>query len=616
MGEMQREWNFYGRVAETAHLRAAFLAPEFDLIAMRGRHLVGKTWLIGEVMDGLPAGIPAVRHGLLSCHSPEAARQELLHDLRPRYDHASRSHRDRIPKDVLEAASTLASLPEILEHLLRAGINVAVDNAERLQDDGSPGLVGQIGDMARRLRREEAAMAGATVPSLRRRGALVLSQAIGRDPGPETVLDALGPGAVGRSMLLGPWSAADLVAVARDRGWLGHPRRLALLRTVIGGRPLDWEMFAQGGRVFSGGRPKKEVHDFAAFRSDRCWRLGLALYLFKNAAEFRDHNTDIAGCIEYGLEIGRIVGFLAKNEEAGPDTAAVRAAFPNVGPEVLDRRLAFMSAELGLIGEVPGPPRESLPRTGSGGDAGRVWRICDRPLRFWYDALRDAIEDYRWGALGGLFAAEALAGRMESMEEAALAQFLRECGPAWPADARMPGTGPAGPGRDGLPGARANPGPGEPGPVERRAFAFEMTAPGVLEGLLVPYGVPMCIGGAFDEVFEPGSLLADGLLVHVRHEWGAPLARSGQGLELEDGPGGLRATVTLPDTGAGRRVRARVEAGELTAFSAAFQALEEDWPAADRRIVRSARLVGLALVDRPEHETPLAGGSRGREGVC
>ena len=99
-------------------------------------------------------------------------------------------------------------------------------------------------------------------------------------------------------------------------------------------------------------------------------------------------------------------------------------------------------------------------------------------------------------------------------------------------------------------------------------------------------------------------------------DWESPLARSGQGFELEEGPGGLRAVLNLPDTIDGRRVRARVEAGELTAFSTAFQALEEDWPVADRRIVRSARLVGLALVERPEHETPLVDRVRGREGAC
>ena len=84
------------------------------------------------------------------------------------------------------------------------------------------------------------------------------------------------------------------------------------------------------------------------------------------------------------------------------------------------------------------------------------------------------------------------------------------------------------------------------------------------------------------------------------HRWtDRPLARPGQGLELHDGPDAMRATVTLPDTIDGRRVQARVEAGELTAFSAAFQALEEEWPGPDRRIVRRALLVGLSLAGRP-----------------
>ena len=96
---------------------------------------------------------------------------------------------------------------------------------------------------------------------------------------------------------------------------------------------------------------------------------------------------------------------------------------------------------------------------------------------------------------------------------------------------------------------------------------------------------------------------------------GRPLARPGKGLELRDGPDAMRATVTLPDMIDGRRVRDRVEAGELTAFSAAFQALEEEWPAPDRRIVRRAQLVGLALVDRPEHESPLVDAGRGRSAL-
>lgn len=66
--------------------------------------------------------------------------------------------------------------------------------------------------------------------------------------------------------------------------------------------------------------------------------------------------------------------------------------------------------------------------------------------------------------------------------------------------------------------------------------------------------------------------------MNVRDDWQSPLARSGKGLELNDGPRRLHAIVTLPDTIDGRRARARVEAGELTAFSAAFQALGKEWP--------------------------------------
>ena len=107
----------------------------------------------------------------------------------------------------------------------------------------------------------------------------------------------------------------------------------------------------------------------------------------------------------------------------------------------------------------------------------------------------------------------------------------------------------------------------------------------------------------------------------------------------------MRATVTLPDTIDGRRVRARVEAGELTAFSAAFQALEEEWPAPpaepappppDRRSLsrppsREGRLsrsggtdassTGRGLSDWPlwiarSTRTPLVDGIRVRPGAC
>ncbi len=576
---MNQPWRFYGREAEVAQLRAVFLAPQFDLVAIRGEQCVGKTSLLDKVVHGLPEGRPMVRHSAYACNTSEAARVELLHSLMD--VSAAGASRTDLSK-FREAVSFLQSMPAILEHLLRAGVSVAVDWADHMLDDALPGLVREIGDLARRLRREDAPMAGAGVPLLRRRGKLVL-QGMAHVRMRE-LLDALGADAVGPSMLLKPWSAAELVAVARDRGWLDRPHRLALVRAALGGLPQDWEQFAWSPAA-----------DFAAWPDDREWRRQFARYYIEEVLQNREEQDFALRRSEDPLEDWRILECLARDEEREFDTAAIHAALRDVPPERLDAWLAVMSEDLGLIEEVPVAPRESLPpgsgsgagSLGSGGEARRRWRICDPRRRFRYDVIRRPAAPVQWW-YGRNREIRRLARRMKALQDAALAQLKRDCGPAWPsAPAKKPG-------------ARRL--PRKPVPVERRAFAFDMTAPVVLEGLLVPYGVPMRIGGAFEEVFEPGSVLANGLLVHVRDEWGIPLARSGKGLELDDGPGGLRATVTLPDTGAGRRVRARVEAGELTAFSAAFQMVEEEWPAADRRIVRRARLVGLALVDRPEHE--------------
>ena len=556
---MMQAWRFYGRAAEAARLRAALIAPGFDMIALRGCRGVGKTELLYRVMEDLPKDRPVVLLNLFPARDREELRQWCL-------DFALQ------PENAIVAplfGPGRLELPELLDRLLRHGVGVIVEESQFMMSDGLPGLAEEVAAVVRKLRHEAAVLGDRQGV----RGTLVLAGVAWLSM--RDLLAVLGPDP-GASMTLGPWPAATLVSVARDRGWMEHPRRLALLRTAFGGRPLDWERFA-----------RTPAADFAASPDDDDWRHGFARHLVDKEVDGWQLPITPAGLRrEFGPDIQEILDCLAGAEEREIDTAAIHAALPDTPPDRLDGWLAVLSEDMGLVEQVP-----------AGDAGGQRWRICAPRLRFWLDALRDIVEraELDWG-FSNHIAARELADRLRTMEEDALAQFRRDCGAAWPA-ARAA--------RSGGSGSR---------PEERRAFAFDVTASGVLEGLLVPYGVPIRIGGAFEEIFEPGSVLADGLLVHVRDEWDRPLARSGQGLALDDGPGGLRATVTLPDTSAGRRVRARVEAGELTAFSAALQALEEEWPAADRRIVRSARLVGLALVDRAEHGTPLAGGVRGRPG--
>ena len=137
---------------------------------------------------------------------------------------------------------------------------------------------------------------------------------------------------------------------------------------------------------------------------------------------------------------------------------------------------------------------------------------------------------------------------------------------------------------------------------ERRAVEFREAAPGVIEGVLIPYGVPSRIGGVFDEEFRAGSVRIGDVLANRQHDRSRPLARIGHGLTLTDAQDALRARIVLPDTQEGRDTGVLVSAGVLRGLSAEFRAIRDEWPSPTRRIVHEAELRGLAVVDSPGHE--------------
>ncbi len=141
------------------------------------------------------------------------------------------------------------------------------------------------------------------------------------------------------------------------------------------------------------------------------------------------------------------------------------------------------------------------------------------------------------------------------------------------------------------------------GDVERRFVEFRQSSAGVIEGVLIPYGVPSRIAGVFSEEFRAGGVrIADSILANRQHDRTRPLARRGHGLTLTDSSIELRAAIELPDTTEGRDTRALIEGGVLRGLSAEFRAIRDEWPAPDRRIIHEAELRGLAVVDDPGHE--------------
>ena len=137
---------------------------------------------------------------------------------------------------------------------------------------------------------------------------------------------------------------------------------------------------------------------------------------------------------------------------------------------------------------------------------------------------------------------------------------------------------------------------------ERRAIQFRAEENGTLAGVLIPYGVPSDVAGLFRETFRAGSVRwGSVVLVNRQHDRARPLARLGAGLTLEASADAVRAVVTLPDTTEGRDTRTLCEAGICRGLSAEFRAVRENWPTDRERVILDAELVGLAIVDEPQH---------------
>ena len=137
--------------------------------------------------------------------------------------------------------------------------------------------------------------------------------------------------------------------------------------------------------------------------------------------------------------------------------------------------------------------------------------------------------------------------------------------------------------------------------VEFRFAPLEFRDDGaVITGIAMPYRTVARIAGAFDESVEPGSfgdVAGLDVILNRMHLRSEPIARTGKGgLTLTDSSTELRLKAEIPSYRAD--VRDMVSRGILAGFSVEMHITAEDWPAADRRIIRAARLTGVGLVDR------------------
>lgn len=140
--------------------------------------------------------------------------------------------------------------------------------------------------------------------------------------------------------------------------------------------------------------------------------------------------------------------------------------------------------------------------------------------------------------------------------------------------------------------------------LERRAIVGEIRADAAqrrLEGYAAVFGQDAPIGH-FTERIAPGafrSTLAGGedILCLVDHDETALLGRTRSGtLALAEDQRGLSFRVTLPDTALARDLLALAQRGDIGGASIGFSAPVDEWPASDRRVLRSVRLHEVSIV--------------------
>ena len=139
------------------------------------------------------------------------------------------------------------------------------------------------------------------------------------------------------------------------------------------------------------------------------------------------------------------------------------------------------------------------------------------------------------------------------------------------------------------------------GSIEYRFAECEVRDAGaVVAGVVMPYGSTARILGAFDETVEPGAFRIEDVILNRMHVREDIIARTGGGgLTLTDSTKSLGLRAEVPEYRAD--IRDQVARRILRGFSVEMKVLAEDWPSPDRRIIKSAELHGIGLVDRPAY---------------
>ena len=123
-----------------------------------------------------------------------------------------------------------------------------------------------------------------------------------------------------------------------------------------------------------------------------------------------------------------------------------------------------------------------------------------------------------------------------------------------------------------------------------------------LKGVVMRYG-EVSEGAPRPERFLPGAFIYDDVILNVQHDRARPIARTGGGgLILADTDEALTLAAELPETREAADALALVRSKVLRGLSVEFRAVREKIDPGGVRVIESAILSGVGLVDKPAYK--------------
>ena len=155
--------------------------------------------------------------------------------------------------------------------------------------------------------------------------------------------------------------------------------------------------------------------------------------------------------------------------------------------------------------------------------------------------------------------------------------------------------------------------------LEYRFAALEVRAAdgGLIEGVAMPYGREADIAGVFRESVDAGAFGPIGRrdpklgCTTAANRWPG---RKAADSPWKTGPTACFLRADIPEYRAD--VRDQVKRRILRGFSVEMEVKAEDWPTPDKRIIRSATLWNIGLVDRPAYDEATAAIAKRAKEAC